>query len=44
MSYEELDMGAIYAAATCITAPVLLMALMIQNQLIRGLTLGGVKG
>lgn len=44
MSYEELDMGGIYAAATCITAPVLLMALMIQNQFVRGLTMGGVKG
>ncbi|MBW1699325.1 MAG: carbohydrate ABC transporter permease [Deltaproteobacteria bacterium] len=43
MDYEELDMGGIYAAATCITFPVLFMALMIQKQFVRGLTLGGVK-
>jgi ABC-type glycerol-3-phosphate transport system permease component len=39
-----LDLGGIYAASTLIALPVIIMVLLVQRQLIRGLTIGGLKG
>ena len=44
MTFEEVNWGAIAAAATLICLPVILLALAIQRHLVGGLTLGGVKG
>ena len=44
MTYEEIDFGGIYAAATLITAPIIALVLLIQNQFVEGLTMGGLKG
>ncbi len=44
MTYEEIDFGGIYAAATLITAPIIMLVLAIQNQFVEGLTMGGLKG
>lgn len=44
MTFEEVNWGAVAAAATLICLPVILLALMIQRHLVSGLTLGGVKG
>ena len=44
MTYEEIDFGGIYAAATLITAPIIILVLIIQNQFVEGLTMGGLKG
>jgi multiple sugar transport system permease protein len=43
MSYNEVNWGAITAAATLIALPVLLLTFGIQRYLIKGLALGGVK-
>ena len=44
MTYEEIDFGGIYAAASLITAPIIFLVLVIQNQFVEGLTMGGLKG
>ena len=44
MTYEEIDFGGIYAAATLITAPIIFLVLLIQNHFVEGLTMGGLKG
>ena len=44
MTYEEIDFGGIYAAATLITAPIIVLVLIIQNHFVEGLTMGGLKG
>ena len=44
MTFEEVNWGAVAAAATLICLPVILLALLIQRHLVSGLTLGGVKG
>lgn len=44
MTFEEVNWGAVAAAATLICLPVVLLALLIQRHLVSGLTLGGVKG
>ena len=44
INYEEIDFGGIYAAATLITAPIIVLVLTIQRQFVEGLTLGGLKG
>lgn len=44
MSYEEINWGGLTAAATLITLPVIILVLMIQKHLVRGLTMGAVKG
>ncbi len=43
MAYEEINFGGLYAAATLITLPIIVLVLMIQKQFISGLTMGGVK-
>jgi multiple sugar transport system permease protein len=44
MTFDYLDLGGIYASASLVTLPVLLMVLAVQRQFIRGLTIGGLKG
>jgi multiple sugar transport system permease protein len=44
LSYEEINWGGLTAAATVITLPVLILALLVQKHIVRGLTLGAMKG
>ncbi len=44
LSYEEINWGGLTAAATIITLPVLILSLFIQKHIVRGLTLGAMKG
>jgi len=44
ISYTQIDWGGLNAAATIVTLPVLIMILFVQKQMVRGLTLGSVKG
>jgi multiple sugar transport system permease protein len=44
MTFDYLDLGGIYASATLVTLPVVIMVLLVQRQFIRGLTIGGLKG
>ncbi len=44
LSYEEINWGGLTAAATVITLPVLLLALVVQKHIVRGLTFGALKG
>jgi len=43
ISYEEINWGTLAAAATLITLPVLLVALVAQRHIVSGLTFGAVK-
>jgi multiple sugar transport system permease protein len=44
LSYEEINWGGLTAAASIITLPVLILSLFIQKHIVRGLTLGAMKG
>jgi len=44
LSYEEINWGGLTAAATIITLPVLALSLFIQKHIVRGLTVGALKG
>ena len=44
ISYTQVDWGGLNAAATIVTLPVLIMILFAQKHMVRGLTLGSVKG
>lgn len=44
ISYAQIDWGGINAAATLITTPVMVLVLLVQQHIVRGLSLGGVKG
>ena len=44
LSYEEINWGGLTAAATIITLPVLVLALFVQKHIVRGLTMGALKG
>jgi multiple sugar transport system permease protein len=44
LTFEQLSWGPLAAAALVVTAPVLLLTLFMQRQIIAGLTAGGVKG
>jgi len=44
IGYEEINWGPLAAAATLITLPVLLLALVVQRHIVAGLTFGAVKG
>jgi multiple sugar transport system permease protein len=43
MNFEQTNWGGLAAAALLVTAPVLLLTLVMQRQIIAGLTDGGVK-
>ncbi|MGE5673056.1 MAG: carbohydrate ABC transporter permease [Mycobacterium leprae] len=44
LSYTEVNWGGLMAAAVIITLPVLVLALLTQKYIVRGLTAGAVKG
>ncbi len=44
ISYAQIDWGGLMAAAVLITLPVLVLAVVTQRYVIRGLTAGAVKG
>jgi multiple sugar transport system permease protein len=44
ISYAQIDWGGLMAAAVVITLPVLILAIVTQRYVIRGLTAGAVKG
>lgn len=44
LSYGGFDWGALTAAATIITLPVMVLALLIQRHIVGGLAMGGIKG
>ena len=44
MTYGSINWGGLAAAATLITLPVLLMTLLVQKHIVKGLTFGAVKG
>ena len=44
ISYTQVDWGGLNAAALIVTLPVLIMIMFVQKHMVRGLTLGSVKG
>ena len=44
LTFEQISWGPLAAAALLVTAPVLLLTLLIQKEIVAGLTAGGVKG
>lgn len=44
LTFEQMSWGPLAAAALVVTAPVLLLTLLMQRHIIAGLTAGGVKG
>jgi multiple sugar transport system permease protein len=44
MSYAEVDWGGVMAAAVAIIAPAIILTMVFQKYVIRGLTMGAVKG
>jgi multiple sugar transport system permease protein len=44
LTFEQISWGPLAAAALLVTAPVLLLTLLIQKEIVGGLTAGGVKG
>ncbi len=44
LSFEQISWGPLAAAALMVTAPVLLLTLLMQKEIVAGLTAGGVKG
>lgn len=43
MTFDELNLGGVYASATLITIPIVLVVLLGQRHLVSGLTAGGLK-
>ena len=44
LTFEQISWGPLAAAALIVTAPVLLLTLLMQREIVAGLTTGGVKG
>jgi multiple sugar transport system permease protein len=44
LTFEQVAWGPLAAAALLVTLPVLLLTLLIQKEIVGGLTAGGVKG
>jgi multiple sugar transport system permease protein len=44
LSFEQVSWGPLAAAALLVTAPVLILTLLMQREIVAGLTAGGVKG
>jgi multiple sugar transport system permease protein len=44
LTFEQISWGPLAAAALVVTAPVLLLTLVMQKEIVAGLTAGGVKG
>jgi multiple sugar transport system permease protein len=44
VSYAEVDWGAVMAAAVAIMAPAIILTMIFQKYVVKGLTMGAVKG
>jgi multiple sugar transport system permease protein len=44
LTFEQVAWGPLAAAALLVTLPVLVLTLLIQKEIVGGLTAGGVKG
>jgi multiple sugar transport system permease protein len=44
LTFEQIAWGPLAAAAILVTLPVLLLTLIVQKEIVGGLTAGGVKG
>ena len=44
LTFEQLACGPLAAAAIIVTLPVLLLTIVIQKEILTGMTAGGVKG
>jgi multiple sugar transport system permease protein len=44
LTFEQISWGPLAAAALLVTAPVLILTLLMQREIVAGLTAGGVKG
>jgi multiple sugar transport system permease protein len=44
LTFEQINWGPLAAAALLVTAPVLILAMMVQRHIITGLAAGGLKG
>ena len=44
LTFEQLAWGPLAAAALLVTLPVLLLTILVQKEIVTGLTAGGVKG
>ena len=44
LTFEQIAWGPLAAAALLVTLPVLILTLLIQKEIVGGLTAGGVKG
>jgi len=44
MGYAEVDWGGVMAAAVCIVVPAIILTMIFQKYMIKGLTAGAVKG
>jgi multiple sugar transport system permease protein len=44
LTFEQINWGPLAAAALLVTAPVLVLAMMVQRHIITGLAAGGLKG
>ncbi|HBO36038.1 MAG TPA: sugar ABC transporter permease, partial [Sphaerochaeta sp.] len=44
LSYVEVDWGAVMAAAVTIMAPAIILTMFFQKYVVKGLTMGAVKG
>jgi multiple sugar transport system permease protein len=44
MSYAEVDWGGVMAAAVVIVSPAVILTLFFQKYVVKGLTMGAVKG
>jgi multiple sugar transport system permease protein len=44
LTFEQISWGPLAAAALLVTAPVLLLTLLMQKEIVAGLTAGGVRG
>jgi len=44
MGYAEVDWGGVMAASVCIVAPAIILTMVFQKYMIKGLTVGAVKG
>jgi len=44
LGYAEVDWGGVMAAAVCIVAPAIILTMIFQKYMIKGLTAGAVKG
>jgi multiple sugar transport system permease protein len=44
MSFEQISWGPLAASALLVTLPVLILTILLQKEIVHGLTTGGLKG